>query len=307
MLPPRGDPTSGLRADLHAILGEPLGPRGALSVFLGATAAPPRSSPIITSGNTAPTASQSDAACALEGTHDLVAVCGPPGCGKTALLHHVAAQTVVACALGTRWTNPPAKTASWSLVVTSTNNAAVDHALAPFVSGSGLPVAIRLGNRRTLAEATVAAITSTIELLETRIDLSLPDARAAFESRAANARAFMREHAEARAKQASADEHRRALEQRAIALRAELALIHEAPQSIVSASDLESAETALREHAEAAALVTPLHLEGENASAERAGEKWARANTVRAPRILPVLETLGIAQPFRRSRSREST
>ncbi|MDB5213922.1 MAG: helicase, partial [Myxococcaceae bacterium] len=182
MLPPRGDPTSGLRTELEAVLGEPLPPRGPLAVYLGARAAPPRSGPIFTSGNVSPTPSQVAAARAFEGTEDIVAVCGPPGCGKTALLHHVAAHTIVACALGTRWSNAPSRAAPWQLVVTSTNNAAVDHALAPFVSGPGLvglPVGIRLGSRRALGESTAGALATAIEELHLTSDVSLSDARAA--------------------------------------------------------------------------------------------------------------------------------
>ncbi|MBX3199935.1 MAG: ATP-binding domain-containing protein [Labilithrix sp.] len=298
MLPPRGDPTSGLRSDLHAVVDEPLRPRGPLAVYLGAPAAPSRREAVFSSGKAPPTPSQLEAARAFEGSEDIVAVCGPPGCGKTALLHHVAAQTVVACALGALWTSAPSRSAAWPLVVTSTNNAAVDHALAPFVSGPGLPVGIRLGNRRTLAETTASAIASAIALLETSGDLSLADARAAFDARAAPVRAFLRDRAGATKRRASAAERRRALELRAATLQGELARAPEGPPPTVALAEVEEAARALREHAEAAARLGPLHLEGPKASASRACEKWARANTLRAPRVVPLLDALGLAVPF---------
>ena len=297
MLPPRGDPTSGLRSDLQAVLGETLPPRGPLAVYLGARAAPPRQAPIFTTGKVAPTPSQLAAARAFEGSEDLVAVCGPPGCGKTALLHHVAAQTIVACALGKRWTSAPSRAAAWSLVVTSTNNAAVDHALAPFVAGPGLPVGLRLGNRRALAESTGAALAAAIEELRTAGGVSLADARAAFEARAAPVRAFQREQEASHKSSATAAARRRTLERRAATLREELAQASDAPPPNVELADLDAAAETLREHAEAAARLAPIHLDGKSPSVERASEKWARANALRAPRIEPVLVALGLGMP----------
>jgi hypothetical protein len=298
MLPPQGDPTSGLRADLHAVMDEPLPPRGPLAVYLGASPAPIQRDAIFSSGKVSPTPSQLEAARLFEGSEDIVAVCGPPGCGKTALLHHVAAQTVVACALGTLWTNAPSRSAAWPLVVTSTNNAAVDHALAPFVARNGLPVGIRLGNRRTLEETTSATFHAVIEALESPGELTLADARAAFEALAAPVRAFLRDRADARKARASEAERRQTLALRAAALREELARTPDRPPPPVDLAEIESAELALREHADAAARVAPLHLEGPKASVPRACEKWARANELRLPRIEPVLVALGLATPF---------
>jgi hypothetical protein len=298
MLPPRGDPTNGLRTDLRALVDEPLPPRGPLAVYLGARAAPLSGQTVFTSGKVAPTPSQLSAARALEGTEDIVAVCGPPGCGKTALLHQVAAQTVVSCALGTLWSNAPSRNARWRLVVASTNNAAVDHALAPFVAGPGLPVGIRLGNRRALAETTAAALGSAIAELETPGGTSLAEARAAFEERAAPMRAFLRQQAEASKTRASEAARRRTLEQRSRTLHEELAPALDGPLPPVELSDLDAAMRALREHAEAAARLAPLHLEGKKPSVTRACEKWARANALRAPHIEPVLAALGVAIPF---------
>lgn len=301
MLPPRGDPTSGLRSDLHGVLEHTVPPRGPLAVYLGASAAPSHRAPIFTFGRLPPTPSQVEAARAFEATEDIVAVCGPPGCGKTALLHHVTAQTVVACALGSLWRKAPSRTAPWPLVVTSTNNAAVDQALAPFVAGSGLPIGLRLGNRRAIAETTAVALSRAIEALGAEPTEGLPsldETRAAFETLAAPVRAFLRKSESASQAQAAENERRRSLELRAASLRESLASIPEGPVASIPLEDLDVTIQALREHAEAAARVAPLHLDGENASVPRAREKWARANAVRLPRIAPVLATLGVAIPF---------
>ena len=298
MLPPRGDPTSGLRKDLEALQGEPIAPCSPLAVYLGKGGAAARGD-VFTSGSVPPTPSQLEAARAFEGAADIVAVCGPPGCGKTALLHHVTAQAVVACALGNVWSIPPSRGAPWSLVVTSTNNAAVDHALAPFVRGPGLPIGLRLGSRRTLADTTAEALTSALHALETRGDVSLAEARRAFEARAMAVRAFMRERAASSTKRKDAAAQRRSREDRARELRD--ALARGAAAQVPRGLDLEAlteAETALREHARAAGRLAPLHLDGPRASAPRARDKWDRANALRAPRITPVLSLLGLAPPF---------
>ncbi|GEM_PF-792514 len=299
MLPPRGDPTSGLRADLNAVLDTPVPERGPLAVFLGAPAATPTRGAVFTSGKTTPTPSQLEAARAFEGAEDLLTVRGPPGCGKTALLHTVAAQTVVACALGPLWSNAPTRKESWQLVVTSTNNAAVDHALAPFVGGPGLPVGLRLGNRRTLAETTAATLDSVIAWFETKGVTSLSEARAAFEERAAPVRAYLREREASRKARASRAEERRTLERRIETLREQLARVPDAPPPTIELAVLETAERALCEHAEAATRLAPIHLEGKNPSVRRACEKWARANELRAPRIEPALAALGLETPYR--------
>lgn len=294
MLPPRGDPTSGLRGDLGEMLGKKLPPRGPLAVYLGARGAS-ASGEVFTTGATAPTPSQLEAARAFEGSTDIVAVCGPPGCGKTALLHHVAAQTVVACALGNVWSSPPSRLAMWPLVVASTNNAAVDHALAPFLSRQGLTVGIRLGNRRLLAEATAGALAHAMGTLEAREGVSLGDARKTFEERAAPVRAYLRE----RQARGAASARRGELERHGETLRAVLATLPDGPAPSVERAVLASAKQALEEQAEAAARLPGLHLESAKGSVRRAAKKWDRAIELRAPRIAAALEALGLALPFR--------
>lgn len=298
MLPPRGDPTSSLRTDLRALVDEPARAKGPLAVYLGASASPPRDEPVWSCGSFPPTPSQLAAARAFEGSSDLVAVCGPPGCGKTALLHLVAAQTVVACALGGLWKVAPMRTIPWPLVVTSTNNAAVDQALLPFMGSPSIPVGLRLGNRRTLAETTVNALSTALEALGRPRAMSLDDARAAFEERAKPMRALFREREASKKEREIRAVRRVETERRAVVLRAllERSVGRNLPQ--VDIAVLDEALLALREHAEAASKLAKIHLDGKAPSVKRACEKWGRANELRAPRIEPALRALGIAAPF---------
>ncbi len=311
MLPPRGDPTSSLRTDLRALLDDVAPARGPLAVYLGAPAAPPHDSPVWSCGSITPTSSQLAAARAFEGTSDLVAVCGPPGCGKTALLHVVAAQTVVACALSGQWDKPPRRSATWPLVVTSTNNAAVDHALAPFVGSPEIPLALRLGNRRSLAEVTATALAAAAAALAAPGGMSLDRARAAFEEHARPLRAAERERVAAQASERERTSRRGELSRRAAELRGLVARAEAwaTPPAELDVSQVEAARAALSEHAEAADTLVRLHLEGARASVERACEKWARANELRTPRFAPVLGALGIplpCGPLDAARARES-
>ena len=301
MLPPRGDPTSSLRTDLRAIAGDaaPAPTRGPLAVYLGEKASPPRDEPIWSCGAIVPTPSQLAAAQAFEGSSDLVAVCGPPGCGKTALLHLVTAQTVVACALGGLWSEAPPRSFAWPLVVTSTNNAAVDHALAPFVGSPSIPLALRLGNRRTLAETTVNALAMALGALGRTGEMSLAEARAAFDERAKPMRALHRARLAAKKTRDAEASKRGDLEKSAASLRGLIERFAGRPlPPSVDVALLDGALLAIAEHTKAASKLVKLHLDGKNPSIERACEKWARANELRAPRIEPALRALGMATPF---------
>jgi hypothetical protein len=303
MLAPRGDPTSGLRRDLRELLEDVAPERGPLAVYLGAPGPPSRHGSEWTCSRSAPpTASQLAAARAFEGTSDLVAVRGPPGCGKTALLHHVAAQAVVARALDDTWVKPPgASAAAWALVVTSTNNAAVDHALAPFVRAPALslPLALRLGNRRTLTEGTAAQLAHAMEALSARGEASLKDARAVFETLARPVREHVQALATARQARDMDAAKKRNRDVRAATLREALARTPEdAPLPPVAVAALDESIRALREHLEALSRLVALHLEGKRSSVERACAKWTKANDVRSTRIVPVLTALAMDVPF---------
>nr|MBK7068742.1 ATP-binding domain-containing protein [Deltaproteobacteria bacterium] len=298
MLLPKGDPTSGLRSELASILGEPTPKSGPLAVFLGAKPAPSKKAPLWTHGASTPTRSQVEAAIALEGSLDLVALCGPPGCGKTTLLHHLAAQTIVSRALDDTWVKPPAPSTPWGLVVTSTNNAAVDHALAPFVASRALPVGLRLGNRRALAELAAPALRAALEALSSDDGPALPAARAAFEERARPAR----EHLRAMAALGPAKERRKKeaarLRERRDELRPLLAPpLMEVDDEVLPAR-VNDARGSLGAHARASMLLVEQLTGGGDRSPSRAMKKWRQANVQRGKVIRPVLAKLGLEVPF---------
>jgi energy-coupling factor transporter ATP-binding protein EcfA2 len=307
MLLPRGDPTSGLRAELATLLAAKAPRTGPLAVFLGATPAAPQGAPLWTHGASTPTASQVAAAVAFEGSTDLVALCGPPGCGKTTLLHHLAAQAIVARALDETWAKPPAPSTPWGLVVTSTNNAAVDHALAPFVASRALPVGLRVGNRRTLAENTAAALRAAVDALMTLGGPPLPEARAAFEALASPAREHLRLLA---AKRPAQERHARETE-RLTARAGELRALLAAPclaldvDEDVTPARVHDARESLEAHAHAATLLEAKHLRGDSPTPARAVSQWTKANANRGKAIRKVLEQCGVEVPFRNLREGE--
>ncbi len=298
MLLPRGDPTSGLRSELASLLDEPMPRSGPLAVFLGATAATAHRAPLWTHGASVPTASQVEAARALEGSSDLVALCGPPGCGKTTLLHHLAAQAIVARALDDTWVKPPAPGTPWGLVVTSTNNAAVDHALAPFVASRSLPVGLRLGNRRALAELTAPALAAALSALSSDDGPSLPAARAAFEERARAAR----EHLCAMAALGPAKERRKKEVERLRERREELRSLLVPPLMEVDdellPTRVHDARESLRAHAHASTLLMEQLLDDPDEGHWRAQRKWRTANEHRGKVTRPVLAKLRVDVPF---------
>ncbi len=298
MLLPRGDPTIGLRTELKEMFDEPVPRQGALAVYLGATPAEARPAPLWTHGVTAPTPSQVTAAEAFEGSRDLVAVCGPPGCGKTTLLHHVTAQAIVARALDSTWTKPPEAGTPWALVVTSTNNAAVDHALAPFARGRDVPVALRVGNRRTLAEATAETLRATMSTLMSHGDVTLTEARAEFESRASRVRAHLRALDAERKERERREVEATRLRARAEALVGLLAGPLPEVDPSLKVGDVVRAREMLVAHAKAVTRVAPLCLDAACPSIEKARRRWADANARRAPEIVPVLAQLGLRVPF---------
>lgn len=299
MLLPRGDPTSGLRAELRALLGDAPPARGALAVFLGAAPAASRAAPLWSHGASAPTASQTYAATAFEGSRDLVALRGPPGCGKTTLLHHLTAQSIVAQALGEAWRRTPTRATPWALVVTSTNNAAVDNALAPFVASRALPVGLRVGNRKTLADVTAPTLRAALDALALDDGPSLADARAAFEALAVPARAHQRiVEAEARARTLREGELA-GLRARRDALVAWLAAPVTAAPEGLGADAVREAREALVAHVKASRRLVELHVAAPNASPERARRKWSEANARRGPTIARALDALSIERPYR--------
>ncbi len=299
MLLARGDPTSGLRSELKQLLGEHLTSNGPLHVFLGGSATSPRPATLWTRGASLPTESQLRAAVALEGTRDLVALRGPPGCGKTTLLHHVAAQSIVSMALDDVWTKPPGF-APWALAVTSTNNGAVDNALAPFVASRAIPVGIRVGNRRTLAEVTSLALRAAVDGLST-LGPSLADARSRFEALARPVRDRVKRNRDGAAKQAGKLREIERLHGQRNVIAAFLDSPRVAVPEGLKLGRIRQARETLEAHLRAAERLIPLHggSDAEGRPSRKALSKWAEANRRRSAVIEPVLAMLSLAVPYR--------
>lgn len=299
MLLPRGDPTSGLRTELRAMEKERVPARGPLAVFLGAERAPAEPGVMVSCGATAPTPSQVQAAMAFEGARDLVAVCGPPGCGKTTLLHHLAAHAIVSCALDATWVQRPDHAESrWALVITSTNNTAVDHALSPFTRGRAFPVGLRVGNRRSMAESTAATLRDALAALEAPSGPSVPSARAAFEARARAVREARDAHHAAREAQRSAVNQRKSLQGTIDGLTAKLQRPSVPMPAGLTAKTVRIALSTLREHLEGLEHVAPKCLDGPNPSVEKARARWAEANRRRGPKMDEVFAAMAMAIPY---------
>jgi hypothetical protein len=114
----------------------------------------------------------------------VVCVEGPPGTGKTELIVSLAAEHLVDGVVRGVYDGRGAE--GGVLVVTSTNNQAVDHALRPLEVCGAVPVGLRLGNRQVSATRTAMAL-ARIEGLLAGADASLAaaeldDASARFET-----------------------------------------------------------------------------------------------------------------------------
>lgn len=93
----------------------------------------------------------------------LTAAQGPPGTGKTALILSLAAHTIVerVSALSGRRAMPRDL-----MVVTSTNNRAVDNVLDQLSELGGVPLALRVGNQEVTAEITASRLEQIARWLE---------------------------------------------------------------------------------------------------------------------------------------------
>jgi hypothetical protein len=94
----------------------------------------------------------------------LSAVQGPPGTGKTRLILHLCAEALVRQTEALlRGTGPRPEL----LLITSSNNRAVDNVLEPLASATGLPIALRAGSRQACERELSAQLRQALTWLET--------------------------------------------------------------------------------------------------------------------------------------------
>lgn len=152
-----------LQRDLQALLtaeviGETRSPLGAY--LSGRRPQPGRAPRVGLREDRLPTPDQHDAAEHFLGT-TLTAVQGPPGSGKTELIQDLIAETLVTRVRQMRAGGSLRLPERPLLVVTSTNNRAVDHAIDPLGRGAPperLPLTLRLGNREVTRTVTVGIL-----------------------------------------------------------------------------------------------------------------------------------------------------
>jgi hypothetical protein len=101
------------------------------------------------------------------------AIQGPPGTGKTRLILEAAAHELVLKARAIAKSGQPRQA---FLMVTSTNNRAVDNVIEPLSSGAygDFPLALRLGSREVTSTVTLRALTRLLAYVERTSELSEP-------------------------------------------------------------------------------------------------------------------------------------
>lgn len=114
-------------------------------------------------------ASQRSAAEAFWGS-ELCAVQGPPGTGKTRLILQLCAEALV------RQTEAllegGSRTHSEQLLITSSNNRAVDNVLEPLAAGEGLALALRAGSRQSCEHQLLVQLRRTLSWLKRAVSES---------------------------------------------------------------------------------------------------------------------------------------
>jgi hypothetical protein len=95
---------------------------------------------------------------------ELCAVQGPPGTGKTRLILHLCAEALVrqteALLEGGSRAHPE------QLLITSSNNRAVDNVVEPLGAGEGLPLALRAGSRQSCEQQLLVQLRRTLSWLK---------------------------------------------------------------------------------------------------------------------------------------------
>jgi hypothetical protein len=100
---------------------------------------------------------------------DLTAVQGPPGTGKTELILALATQTLIERMAACGSSDQPLGSETPWLLVTSTNNRAVDNVIDPLAmeeKPDRLPLALRLGSRQVIQSVTIGQLQRTAEWLD---------------------------------------------------------------------------------------------------------------------------------------------
>ncbi|MEY4513808.1 MAG: hypothetical protein RLZZ450_5930 [Pseudomonadota bacterium] len=93
----------------------------------------------------------------------LTAVQGPPGTGKTTLILHLCAEALIRQVDGLLDRNVMG---AELLMITSSNNRAVDNVIDPLSEGEGLPLALRVGSRQVCEQILATRLRHTIAWLE---------------------------------------------------------------------------------------------------------------------------------------------
>lgn len=93
----------------------------------------------------------------------LTSVQGPPGTGKTTLILHLCAEALIRQVDGLLDRN---LMGAELLLITSSNNRAVDNVIDPLTDREGLPLALRVGSRQVCEQALAARLEGTLRWLE---------------------------------------------------------------------------------------------------------------------------------------------
>ncbi len=163
--------THGLQRDLRQLIAEgaPRRPTTALGSYLLGEPTEQRVSPHV--GLRGPHELTDDQRAVAERSLGQRLVCaqGPPGTGKTELIGNLAAQRLLAQMAGASAGSPPVLPQCAPLVVTSTNNRAVDNVIDPLSHDlpiNRLPLALRVGSQLVMREVTVPLLARSLAWLE---------------------------------------------------------------------------------------------------------------------------------------------
>lgn len=159
----------------------------------------------------------------------ICAVQGPPGTGKTHLILSLAAEQLLENTLALCDVKHPAHEI---LVVTSTNNRAVDNVIDPLSRHfSGLPLALRVGSREIMDRLTAVELEKVARWLERRRDPNDEEWRAAVQ-RLRELHAAVREVCEPALRRRRAEETREQAERELTTLEAQVAEAEDQPQRV---------------------------------------------------------------------------